>query len=237
MGKNILKAIAPIAGAILGSTILPGVGLGIGSLAGGAVGSGAGTLAAGGGVKNALLSAGGSYLGGSLVGAGNVGPAGTIGSSLGSIGLDSAANALPAELAGSSLGSSLGAAAGSNLAVGAFGDPAKVKTPSAPGMPGFTASQQGQMSLPPSLSQLSGLNPEQQSSNIATQGVYGGGEGAGENQYFLNLINRKLVDEQGNVGDPSTLAPINQSYLSQLGLGGYSNGTDLLKKISQYKAA
>lgn len=235
MGKNIWKAIAPIAGAILGSTILPGVGLGISGLGGASIGSGVGTLASGGSPANALLSAGGSYLGGNLLGNSNFVPGDSIGSSVNSALGATAANALPSGIAGSSLSSALGSTLGSNLAVSTLGTPDKIKSPAGP--PGFSPSQQPAMTLPSDLSSLSGLNPMQQSTNIANHGVYGGGAGSADNQYFLNLINNRLVDPNGQVGDQNSLQPIEQSYLAQLGLGGYKNPTDLLKGISQYKGA
>lgn len=139
---------------------------------------------------------------------------------MGSLGgqlLGGAANA-----AGSALGSSL---------FGGGGDEGP-KQPEAP--PPFAASQQAMMDLPPSLSQFASLSPEQQTSNIATKGVYGGGEGNEESKYFLNLMNRRLVDPKGNVGDIGQVNPIENSFLSQLGLGGYGNSKDLLQGISKW---
>lgn len=237
MGKNLLKTLAPIAGGILGSTVLPGVGLGLSSLAGGAIGSGGASLATGSTPLQALGSAAGSYIGGNLGGAGNIGPSGTVASGLGSIGFDSAANVLPSSIAGESIGGALGSAAGGNIGSTLLGGPETSKLPSPTGITPFTPSQQGAMSLPSSLSSFGTLTPNQQSTNIATQGVYGGGEGNDENQYFLNLINRKLVDPSGNVGNTSSLSPIESSYLNQLGLGGYSNTNGLLQNISKYNAA
>lgn len=131
----------------------------------------------------------------------------------------------------------IGAAA---LAIGGLNSAINSNSSSAPNISDialnspYVPSRDNPLSAPSSLSDLSSLTPEQQESNIATKGVYGGGEGPQENQYFLNLINRQLVDDKGNVGNMSSLAPIDTSYLSQLGLGGYGNTSDLLKGISQY---
>lgn len=127
-------------------------------------------------------------------------------------------------------------AAGSALGASIFGSgDSKPSSPAAPSP--FVASRDAAMSLPGSLSQFAGATPDQQSTNIATQGVYGGGEGPDEQKYFLNLINRRLVDDTGKVaGDTSSVNPVEGSYLSQLGLGGYSDPNDLLKKIHGYSA-
>lgn len=135
------------------------------------------------------------------------------------------------------LASSAALGAGSSLIGGLFGggDKGGSSEPSAPSP--FQASRDAAMSLPGSLSQFAGADPNQASTNIATQGVFGGGEGPDENKYFLNLINRRLVDDQGQVAkDTSSINPVEGSYLNQLGLGGYSDPNDLLKKIHGYSA-
>lgn len=100
--------------------------------------------------------------------------------------------------------------------------------------PPFNPSEQSQAQMPGSLSQYSGLDPFQQATNIATQGVYGRGNGPQENNYFLNLMNRQLFDQSGKLAnDNSSINPIENSYLSQLGITG-QNPTDILKGISQY---
>lgn len=108
--------------------------------------------------------------------------------------------------------------------------------PSAPAAPSpYVPQQDPAMGLPASLSQFGNFSPNQQSTNIATQGTYGGGEGPEENKYFLNLINRRLVDQTGKVGDTSGINPVENSFLSTLGLGGYTDSNDLLTKIHGYK--
>lgn len=99
----------------------------------------------------------------------------------------------------------------------------------------FTPTRAPQIQLPGSLSGLSSMTPDQQTSNLATQGVYGGGLGPQEQSYFTNLVNNQLVDPSGKVGNISSLSPIEDSYLSQLGLGGQSNSTDLLGAISKWQ--
>jgi hypothetical protein len=188
----------------------------------------------------ALLSAGGSFVGSNL--AGNIlgDKLGTIGSGFNSVlGNDlgsTAANAIGPTLANTTISSVLGGNVGSTLASSLAGT-AKNASPSGEGAtPAFKPTQQSEMALPFSLQGLGGLTTQQQGSNIATKGVYGGGEGPDENSYFLNLINRRLVDPQGNVGDMKNVSPIENSYLAQLGLGGSSNAKNLLQAISNWKA-
>lgn len=136
---------------------------------------------------------------------------------------------------GSTIGGALGTQAG-----GAVGDSVTNSlNPTQPdlggtGVPGFSPSKQPSMGLPQSLSQFGSLDPTQQATNIASKGVYGGGNGPDEQNYFLNLINRQLFDPSGNVAaNTNNLAPVDMSYLNQLGISG-STPTDYLKGISQY---
>lgn len=183
---------------------------------------------------SSLGSEGGSFLGktpsnalGDIFGGETVGAAAPFGSFAGNV------------LGSSTIGSSLGAAAGSSFGADLGG---KLGSQIMPGIGGtldmsqspFSPSRQGAMGLPSSLSGMAGGDPFQQATNIATKGVYGGGQGKDENQYFLNLINRQLVDPSGNVNGMQSINPIESSYLSQLGLGGYNNSNDLLQGISKY---
>lgn len=230
MGKSIWDAIAPIAGAGLGTLLLPGIGTGIGA----SIGTGLETGIKTGNPLAGILAGGGSYLGGSLLSGAGGALSGTVGSTLGS----TAANVLGPSIANTSLGSLAGGALGSSLgeSIGQSLNPSS--TPSLGGDSPFHASRDAAMSIPGSLSQFAGATPDQQSTNIATQGVYGGGEGPDEQKYFLNLINRRLVDDTGKVAsDTSSINPVEGSYLNQLGLGGYSDPNDLLKKIQGYSAA
>lgn len=263
MGKSIFDYLAPIAGAALGSAILPGVGtslgLSLGSAGGGAIGAGIGSGLATGvetgspiaGLTSGITSGVGSYAGGKLLGpaleglGGNVNPAsggtnpgfmGTpLAKSLGDAGLGSTQDVFggstPGSLVGSSIGSSVSKGMADSLSPGIFDAPQQPSSSVA----GFSPSRQSSMNLPTSLSSYQNLDPMQQATNIASKGVYGGGQGPDEKNYFLNLINRQLVGDNGQVaGDTSSINPVENTFLSQLGLGGYKNPNDLLKGISQY---
>lgn len=135
------------------------------------------------------------------------------------------------------LGPALGAVSSIS---GMIGGGNKSEAPSspqeAPKPPPYVASRQAQAALPGSLSQFGGLDQNQLSTNIATKGVYGGGEGPEETKYFTNLINRRLVDDTGKMsGDLNGINPVENSFLSQLGLGGNKSPYDLLKGINDYK--
>lgn len=255
MGKSLWDIIAPLAGAALGS-VVPGIGTAIGA----SIGTGLETGVKTGNPLAGILAGGGSYLGGQLLGgiaapaansiggsiAGQAGAStlnaansglfsGTVGSTLGSTASNvlgsGIANTSISGLAGGALGSSLGESLGQSI------NPPSAPDLSISGESPFHASRDAAMGLPQSLSQFGSGDPTQQSTGIATQGVYGGGEGPDEQKYFLNLINRRLVNDQGQVaGDTSSINPVEGSYLNQLGLGGYSDPTDLLKKIHGYAA-
>lgn len=227
MGKSLFDFIAPIAGAALGS-VIPGVGTAIGAAVGSGLNSGVKT----GNPLAGVLSAGGSYLGGQALG----GAGGILGDTVGSTVGSTAANFIGPQLASTTLGSVAGSALGSSIgeSAGEAMNPPKMGFTGAMGPPGFSPSKQPEMGLPQSLSQFGGLSPQQQGSNIATKGVYGGGNGPQETNYFLNLMNRQLFDNGGNVAnDNSSINPVEMGYLNQLGISG-STPTDLLKGISQY---
>ena len=241
--KKALPTILTIVGAAVGAPY-------IGAMAGGAVGAGLGTKLSGGSWGDALKSGAFTY-GGSQIG-GLIGDklgAGTIGSNFGKAGANnafgpsfmnsglgdiigkSAANQLGAGIANTSLGSAIG---------GFYGNKMAESAPKAPEMQGpkpFVPTRAGEQQAPDSLKSFGGVGADQLSSNLANQGVYGSGNGPQEQAYFTNLINRRLVDESGKVGDISTLKPIENSYLQNLGLGGYSNSKDLLEAMSKWKAA
>lgn len=199
---------------------LSGLLAGAGSYAGNAVGASLGQSVAnglGGTVAQTPANALGNLFGGSAVGA--AAPFGSfVGNALGSSSIGS--------IGGAALGGNVGAQAASGL---------NPQSPQLDAVPGFSPSQQPSLGLPQSLSQLSGLDPTQQTTNIASKGVYGGGQGPQENNYFLNQINRQLFDQNGNVQSNLNLPQIDMSYLNQLGISG-STPTDILKGISQYSA-
>lgn len=252
MGHNIGKLAKSVLPAIAGTLLLGPAGAGLTSaLAGGSIGSGIGALAQGKGIKGAVLSGLGSYAGGSIGGqlfpssigdalgstASNAigGAEAGIGNALGAGFTQSASNAL----LNSSIGSIAGSFEGNSIANGLMprqssGQPQKT--------PSLIPTEQDpsrapQLELPGSLSGLAGLDPSQQASNIANQGVYGQGNGPQEQSYFNNLINNQLIDKSGQFQDISSLSPIENSYLSQLGLGGYTKSKDLLGAINKWHSA
>lgn len=233
--KPILPAAAAVAGTIYGGPVG-------GALAAGAT-KGAISYSSnhdlGNAAGNAIGAGAGSYIGGNL---GNAfgSSLGTVGGATGNALGSSAANALGAaapSIAGSSLGGAIGSLAGGNIGSSLGNSLTMPKMKTAATNP-WAPTQQAQSNLPTSLSgTLSGLSPLQQTTNLASRGVYGGGNGPQEQQYFLNQENRRLVDESGNVSPMSSLSPVEMSYLQKLGLGGYGNSNDLLKAMNSWQAA
>lgn len=229
MSKKVRSYALPIIGGIIGGPIGAGVGAGVNTkLSGGSIGDS---------LKSAVLGGAGSYVGGNI--AGNVigGPSvasglqGALGPDLGSF----IGQGLGGNIALSPISSLAGSAVGMDLASSLV--PQKTKAPVASSNI-FSPSRQGEKEAPASLKGAGYLDPMQYGTGIATQGVYGGGAGPEESDYFLNLVNRRLVDDAGNVDkDLSEIAPIENSYLSQLGLGGMSDARSLLEAISKRKAA
>lgn len=203
-----------------------------------------------------MLSAAGSY-GGNVLGSEVFGPAlsdigsstnaitggttpGFMGRTIGDIAgntvgdLGSLGGQTVGNVAGGFIGSQIGESVANSLSgFNPNATPQQTSTPAA-----WRASRSPSLGLPGSLSaSMGGLSPQQQSSGIATQGVYGGGVGGEESKYFTNLINNRLVDDAGNVGSMDQINPVEQSYLAQLGLGGSTDTNDLLKRISNYQSA
>lgn len=227
MSKTV-KKLASIALPIIGNAIAPGIGGIVGGAAGGALG--------GKGLKGAILGGLGSFAGnalgktpiGSLLGSSNkMGPF-----TLGNLG-NTALNSIGNQIANTSLGSVANVASGA-ISDGLFDSDDK---PKSTGPAPFQPTRAPSVDLPSSLAGFSGQDEAQQSSNLATQGVYGGGLGGEEQAYFTNLINRRLIDESGNLdADLSEVNPIEQSYLAQIGLGGYQDTRSLLEALSKWKA-
>lgn len=231
-----------------------------------AASSGQKTLSKGGSIgdalKSAAISGGTSYVGskvgssisGSLTksgigttAAGSIGSANKVGPfSFGNLG-STTANSIGNAVANTSIANAIGGYAGNSIAKSVSNslfpqDPQDQEEDmgmvGAPKETEFSPSRQAQLDTPASLTGFSSFTPEQQSSNLATQGVYGGGLGEQESNYFQNLINRRLIDDAGKVdSDLSEINPIESSYLSQLGLGGYSTPTSLLEALSKRKKA
>ncbi len=236
--------IAPVAGTAVGSLVgMPWLGA--------AVGSGLNTGVKTGSPLAGIGSALGSYAG-SAIGAG-IGPAlgevagNTAGSLFGSGAAASTISGLAgAGLYNASLGSIVGSALGSGIGGslgGSFDQSSDNSFNEELYSPGFTptnvakapfkATRQAEADVPPGLQGFGTFDPEQRRTNIATEGVYGGGTGKQEKNYYLNLLNRRLVDDNGNVGGWDRLKPIDMSYLAQIGMGGYKTPSNLLEAISQ----
>lgn len=199
---------------------LSGVLSGIGTYAGNAAGSALGSSLAD--STGGLLAKTPSNALGDLFGGETVGALSPIGSSAG--------NALGSANLGSFLGGALGSNVGGQMGEQLGGGAAPPSTDPTP----FNPTRAPSLGLPQSLSQFGSLDQDQQLSNVANKGVYGGGNSPDESKYFLNLVNNRLVDQTGNVGGMDQLNPIENSYLAQLGLGGYGNSNDLLKGIQNY---
>lgn len=253
MSKKLFKKILPYAAPIAGSLLLPGIGTALGAsispAIGAAVGSAAANYSQNHDLKSALASGGGSYVGSSL-GSQILGDLGTVGgtinSTLGTTFGETAANALPnaamSQLFSAPINSIVGSQIGENLASSLVPQTAKNAMGEGPSVKfaqdNFKPSRDSEMETPLSLKGLGSLSPEQLTSNVATGGVYGGGAAPDEQDFFLNMINRRLVDDAGQVDqDLSEVSPIESSYLSQLGLGGYGSAQDLLQAISKKRKA
>lgn len=250
-GKGFFDYLAPIAETALAFAGFPEVSAGIaglksgvetgsplagltsaaGSYFGGELGSSLGGQLgnqAGGFLSETPGNALGDIFGGSTVG--SVAPFGSFaGNALGSSTIGSIAGGAIGSSAGNSLGSQFGQQAGGGANTqDSFSPQASMNA-----TPSFQPGTTSPAGLPQSLSQFSGLDPFQQATNIASKGVYGSGNGRDENSYFLNLVNRQLQDPTQGF---KSVNPVENSYLSQLGLGGYSNQNDLMQGISKYAA-
>lgn len=250
MGSKALKKIAKIAGPIVGGAVGGPAGAAVGGALGGAIG--------GGGLKGALIGAGTGYAGnvlGSSIGSSLTSNLGKIGgTSLGSLSSNTlgpyaaggigkiAGNSIGSAIANTTVGGALGGFAGNSIAGSVadslgLGEQPEMSKPKTQTESPFAPSRNAQLDLPGSLTGLNGLDDVQQSTNLANQGVYGGGLGKDEQTYFTNLLNRRLVDDAGNVdSDLSEVNPIEQSYLSQIGLGGYQDSKSLLEALNKWKA-
>lgn len=210
----------------------------------------------GGNIANSLLPNLGS-VGGDLFGASSVGSSAGAGSGdIAELGQMGGSSGLPWEGAGTtgagsgSIASMLGSG-GTNALNSALGTPisqiagsyaggdlagkfAPAGQPSNRGNYPYVPTEAGAANMPASLNSMSSLTPSQQSSGLATQGVYGGGLGPQEQSYFGNLVNRQLMGS-GSPAPLSSLSPIENSYLSNLGFGNEGNSTNLLEALSKWK--
>lgn len=120
-GGGILKALAPVAGAVLGSVLLPGVGTALGTELSSGLGGALGGALAGGltsGPEGALLGGAGGYFGGPAI-SGALGAGGEAAAGAAGAGATDALQAAPAAAAG---GGALGSAAAGAAPAAAGGD-------------------------------------------------------------------------------------------------------------------
>lgn len=243
IGKTIAKAAPAILGGVLGSTVLPGIGYGITPLLGGALGTGAGTLAGGGSPTDALLAGAGSYLGGQFLGTGTGDLAGNLTQSTipGAAGLgELLATAAPA-IGGVGFNQLTGQLAGGAVTDLLTAPPPTIDQPTAPAGPtgptNAPVTRPKEAALPSMLGgDFGSLDPFQRETALATQGSFGQGLGKDEQDYFLNLLQRRLQDDQGNAAD-FNIAPVEQNYLeSGLGLQFDPNTKGLLQSIANRQA-
>lgn len=104
----------------------------------------------------------------------------------------------------------------------------------------FAPKQPAAVALPSDLSNLSPggqafgtLSPIQQSSYLGTQGSQGSGLSGDDKNYYLNLLQRNLIDENGNMQNiNSALQPIDRNYASSQGLPT-GNTNDFLQALQQ----
>jgi hypothetical protein len=229
---KVAKAVAPIA-----VGFIPGVG----PIASAAMGAGIGALG-GGGIKGAITGGlsgyGGSGLASGLRAAGSLPTAGVIGPQSGTIfggvsnvlkGSPGAFGALTSGISGGGLldnaskimqAMSVIAPQKQSIANQRIGDP------STPAVKDFTPKKQEAMSRPASLNEFAGFSPEQERSALATKGI-NSGLGAEENAYYINLLNRTMIGDGGEVNRSSQdfLMPIESQYFSRRG----KNTSDIIK--------
>jgi len=227
----------------IASIAVPAIGTAIAGPIGGAVASGLYSGIKSGDPLKGLAAAGGSYLG-SSIGSGLT--SSTVGTGLGLGG--GVLSALPENILNTNLGGAVGGFLGGGLAESLVGsDSGKISKTNVPQVAqiaspapilknpetGYKPTRMPQVSSGSLADSLSGLSPIQQVSGLATEGYYGSGLGKDEQNYWLNMVNRRLVDDSGTVDpDLQELLPIEQSYLSQLGIQG--RPVDILQGIEKY---
>lgn len=99
--------------------------------------------------------------------------------------------------------------------------------------PAAMATPQSLLSSSPGGQDFGTLDPTQQRSYLATQGSQGSGIGDDAKSYYLNLLQRNLIDENGNMQNMnSALLPVEKNYLSRLGLPT-DNTSDFFQALQQ----
>lgn len=104
----------------------------------------------------------------------------------------------------------------------------------------FSPTKPAAMAMPSDLSgmsvggQLFGtLDPTQQRSYLATQGSQGGGLSGDSKDYYMNLLQRNLIDDSGQQQNiNSALLPVERNYISSLGLPT-GNTQDFFQALQQ----
>ncbi len=84
----------------------------------------------------------------------------------------------------------------------------------------------GDMALPGSLQELSGLTDEQRRSYLATQGAQGEGLGGSSRDYYINLLQRNIRDNP-----QANLLPVESQYLSQNNINSNLRGNSLINAL------
>lgn len=97
----------------------------------------------------------------------------------------------------------------------------------------YSPKRPGEMEKPTGLFGGAQLDPTQARTNLATQGLEGGGLPEDNRNYFLNLLQRDLVSPEGQVGSFSNVAPVEQAYLKNLGYSFDNNSNSLLEAIQR----
>lgn len=133
---------------------------------------------------------------------------------------------------GNVLGGPIGGIIGGSLGSSLGGIGKKQESMPAPTIsaPQFNPVRPQAAARPNTLGDLSSLDPMQERSALATRGSQGGGLGQDEQNYYLNLLQRNIMDESGNVGSTESLLPVERQYLSQSGYATDS-GMNFLKSV------
>jgi hypothetical protein len=115
--------------------------------------------------------------------------------------------------------------------------PQEQSTPEPSGPQNAAITKPTEVGLPSTLGSFNDLDPFQRETALATQGSFGGGLGKDEQSYFLNLLQRRLIDDQGGYGDMNSVSPVAKNYLeSNMGLKFDGNTKGLLQAIANRQA-
>lgn len=240
--RAVTRPISSLADAIPGGNIIIPAAISMINPAAGAAYTASSAYGKGASLGKSLAAGAGQFVGSNLGGSIASGTGGTIGGALSkTLGNDLGefvGTNLGSGIVGQNLGQVIGSGIGGNIGQSLAGAD-NIKTSQDNGASGPTAfhpSQESAQNAPTSITGLGSLTSEQQASNLATQGVYGQGGGPEEQSYFLNLLNRRLVDTGGNV-QQADVSPIERSYLQRLGINATGDNSNLLEAISRWRQA